>query len=354
MIRGTYPSAAMIVLWIVGGCSPSIPEPNSEHPHTKVGFEGMATSRGILEFDLGPILSKGQTIHHEFTLSNPSTRPVHIRSAEALTPCCSSVGPLPKLIPPGGMVQVPVFFRPGRDASRKKLVFRIHTDEFSHPVRHLALLATVIPEVEVRLDEGSDVTLPIGRSGHQRLVVTCHHLGDDGLGDPSDVMAPTPLSAEFVTPASEKAFPNGLVKTVRLVDVAIPATFEEGQQKSLIYLDWPGGKRREHPITWQVSAPIQATPSGFVLRAETGPEIRDVLLHSTDRPVRVLDVSGPILAKPVALPSVAANVQRLRLVIDPAPTGAGTWDIGIRTDRPEQSTVFLSVLVIPDMGGTNE
>jgi len=58
-------------------------------------------------FDFGSVLSRGQTLNHEFVLRNPTDRTIKLLKAEALTPCCSAVGPLPPSIPPGGEVKVP-------------------------------------------------------------------------------------------------------------------------------------------------------------------------------------------------------------------------------------------------------
>src|SRR5688572_4247860 len=62
----------------------------------------------MMEHDFGTVLARGQTLRHDFLLSNPTTRAMRLVKAMSFAPCCSEIGPLPEAIPPGGEAKVQV------------------------------------------------------------------------------------------------------------------------------------------------------------------------------------------------------------------------------------------------------
>ena len=62
--------------------------------------------------DLGLKLNDGSVIRHSFVLRNMSDKPLLLGQARASVPCCSSIGPVPTLIPPHCEAAVPVAFEP--------------------------------------------------------------------------------------------------------------------------------------------------------------------------------------------------------------------------------------------------
>lgn len=124
------------------------------------------------EFDLGPTLSHGQTLRHEFTLTNGTNQPVRLMSSMAQTPCCSTIGPLPDSVPPHGVVKIPVVFRPGFATGFKRVVFTAETDRDNSRVCLFALSANLFSELEVISDEGIR-SYPAGVGGKQTFHVVC-------------------------------------------------------------------------------------------------------------------------------------------------------------------------------------
>jgi hypothetical protein len=147
------------------------------------------------EHDFGSVLARGQELRHEFLLRNPTASPIRLLGAEAHTPCCSAIGPLPELLPAGTSVAVPVVFRPGTQTIRKRVTFAVRTDHPDRPVWPLAVAASLTAEVELRPTADSETSLPIGRTGRQRFRVVCRRIGDEGRGGPRAVEADPPLAA---------------------------------------------------------------------------------------------------------------------------------------------------------------
>lgn len=307
-----------------------------------------------LVHDFGPILAHGQTLRHEFTLANPTDRPLKIVSAQAQTPCCSAVGPHPEMIPPGGTATLPVLLKPGSQSGRKRFRFIVQTDSTEQPGWVLSLIADLTAELEMSPIEGFDASLPLGQPGHQRFRIVCHRVGDVGLGAPDAVTVGPPLSARFLGPADEAAATEGPVESTRIVEVDLPASTEPGSQRGELILHWPDGQERSFPIAWQVVARIAIEPSGLVLRPTGEPITRSVLVTCGDRPFRITGVSGPLLADPPPRPAAPRRLHRLELVLDPSLVESGTTDIRIDTDHPDQPTIVLSVLVLPATVGGAE
>jgi hypothetical protein len=303
----------------------------------------------VEEHDFGPVIAHGQSLRHEFVLKNPSARPVRLLKATALTPCCSSVGSLPELVPPHGEATVPVLFKPGTHAGRKTVRFLLETDSPARPAYTFTLLATVFPEFEVTHLDQTNFSQPVGRPGRQRLRVTCRRLGDEGRNAPTAIEAIAPLIAAFVGPATETSQPGGPTEWTRDVEVTTPAEPDPGMRGGEIVLRWDGELSQRYRLNWRVRPCLEVTPPGLLVRAAEGRVMQTVQVRSDEAPFRVLEVSGECLAAPVEPPSAEpAPRQLVRLVIDPTKaTESAVSEVRIVTDHPQQPSVTLSVVITP-------
>ncbi|CAN5901197.1 hypothetical protein BH23PLA1_BH23PLA1_27500 [soil metagenome] len=306
-------------------------------------------------FDFGTTLSRGQELRHEFTLINPTDRSIRLLKAESLMPCCSAVGPFPETIRPDDSVELPVLFRPGSLSGRKGVRFVVWTDDPDHPVWELSVSADLVPEVRIEVVEGDDGPLALGISGSRTLRITCLRIGQEGRGPPEAVSASSPLSARFSGPPIERSLPGNRVESSLEILLDLPAAAEPGHQTGLLLFRWADGQTWEHQVSWQVTAPIQASPAGLIL-SSPDPTRREVHLSSSDRPFRVLGVEGLLLARPPdPVPDEARRSHAIRLSFDPsASTADAAFDVIIRTDHPHQPTVTLSVLVTNGTGGDGQ
>jgi hypothetical protein len=302
------------------------------------------------EHDFGPVLARGQELHHEFLLRNPTDRPIRLLDARANTPCCSAVGQRPEVIPPGGTAALPVVFRPGTQTTRKRVTFAVQTDNPARPWWSLAVSASMTAEIEVRPVAGQDASLPIGAPGHQRFQVICRRVGDEGRDVPEAVEVAPPLVAALGPTRLDRLSPL-LTEATRDLVVTLPASREPGPRRVEVRLKWADGLSRDMVVTWKVTPLIDASPSELILREGAGPASRIVLLRAADRPFRILEVTGPSLAGPPGpLPTGPERLHALRLDLDPARAGAGAMatDVRIVTDHPDQPALILGVLVVPE------
>jgi hypothetical protein len=350
-MMGQTTRRCVALLILASGCSTSTPDPDLAAilGNPADGGRGQKPeSSGDLEFDFGPILARGQTLRHIFTLTNPTERPIRLLKAMVYTPCCSAVEELPRTIPSGGEVKVPVILKPGYQSGRKRVEFAIATDAEDRPVWRLALDARLFSEWEVDPVGESGLKIPVGQAGTRTFRIVCRRKGDEGRRSPESIEAREPLQASFDGPAAEQEQPDGLVEATRDVEVSIPATEETGLRQGEILFRWSDDHRERHIVTWEVTPHIRATPSGLMIKPAGGPTTQMVSVASDDRPFRILKVVGPLLADGIETSTDPGRSHRLRLSINPAKaiTG-GASDIYISTDHPGQPTVTLSVLVMP-------
>ncbi len=287
-------------------------------------------------------------MRHEFTLTNPTNRPIRVLKAEALNPCGSAVGSVPEAVPPLGEAKLPVVFRPGYQSGRKQVLFAVWTDDSAEPVKIFALVASLTSEVETSMLEGSDASLRLGQSGRQTIRVVCRRMGNEGRGAPDAVTASAPVAARFAGPPSVRRLPDGTVEATRDIEVTLSAECSTGLRQTELVLHWADGTIFPHTVVWRVRPCIVAVPAGVVLKASAGRVERTILLNSLDRPFCILAVRGSALAgewTPL-VGSRSSHLLRMALDADRA-SGEGTSDLVITTDHPDQPTVSVSVLVLP-------
>lgn len=325
------------VAWI--GCSYSATPGDTDSPHREAGPRDPV-------HDFGTVLASGETLlQHKFVLENPTDRPIRLEASAALTPCCSTIGPAPETIPAHGSIQVPVSFRPGRQADRKRVEFLIRTDEELSPIWRVAVVASVVHELATRVERESDLELPVGRTGRQIPTIACRRLGDAGRGEPVSVQAFESLAAGFVGSAETLKLPGGIIETTRRVEVTLPASSRDGNSRGQVTFRWENGQSWDCPVTWRVRPLISALPAGISLKPG-GQSSWTVLLRATDRPFRVCGVDGPACLDSWERTSAeTATLHTVILRFDPDKARPGeVANIRFLTDEPDQTEVLVSVL----------
>jgi hypothetical protein len=297
--------------------------------------------------DLGPILTTGQVLRHEFRLRNDLDRPLKILGAQSLTPCCSAVGSLPAAVLPGEVAAVPVTFRPGLQEGWKQVQFVVTTDDPDLPRRVYSLRAMLTAGLSVEPLDGGASSLALGEPGRQRYRVTCRRTGASGRSEPDSLSVAPPLEARFLGPATLTTLDGGMVQAARDLEVVIPPAFQVGPARGELQLRWADGSTHALPLAWQVRPSVEAVPSGLVLRAADTPERCALRITSRDRPCRILAVSGPGLADPPELPTDPGRDHILKFAIARDRRADTAGDLQITTDHPLQPTVSVSVLILP-------
>jgi len=290
-------------------------------------------------------------LHHEFTFTNSTQQPIRLTGTAALTPCCSQVGPVSKeVLPPGGQCQIPVSLKVGAGETGKKRVGSvIQTDSKECPALTYALRATLHPEWEVREPVESFRILSVGRAGRRVMQIVCRRVAGEGSTLPAHVEAESPLIARFLGEPREQAEADGLVSTVRDVEISLPSSSKPGSHHSTIRFRWTDGTTREELLAWEVVPPVRASPSNLILkRAERGIPQSITLRASDGRPFRIIGVAPPSLVTGSEFSQEASATHTLELGIDP--DGAARKKdpkITIHLDHPDQATLSLNIFMLP-------
>lgn len=343
------------LLIIVAGCSPTEPEPDLTAILGDGAVEARPADQEALEFDLGSVLARDQTIRHEFALTNHSERPIRLGKVTVKVPCCSSVGRMPDSIPARGEAVVPVLLKAGHISERKRIGFEIDTDSASQPGRTLWLTARFVPAWEVEPVGEVGPAPRLGQAGLRRFRVLCRRKAGEGLRGPSAIASSGPIRVEASGAGSEVEGSDGLIEESREVAVTLAAQAGVGAYHGALLLRWPDGSSRTHEVRWEVRPSLRLTPAAVVLKPSQGPTPTTLTIASDDRPFRILKVAGPLIAGDVALPAGAGLRHTVRVAIDPSRLAAGVGpEIEVVTDHPDQPTVTLGVLVLPPEKGRPE
>ena len=278
--------AAPVVFCLSCKPAPSLPAGGSKSRLGRVDIQPIKNPKNtaipnsdllMLGHDFGTILSHGQTLHHEFELENKSDQPLALFGASAMTPCCSSIGPLPNEIPPRGRVSIPVEYKPGQRTGPGRVAFVVHSGSDGRREIRLNISATLVSDLEIVATGEAMDRLAVGQSAKRRLEVICRQLGGDGLEAPLSVRASGDFVAQFASdPRSKK---NGDMTEHHLeVSVEIPASDKIGRHEGSVALFWPTGFEYVYPIAWEVNPPVRMTPTAFVFRADEGKISRDLMI----------------------------------------------------------------------------
>ncbi len=344
-----------MALMLLAGCAPaaSSSDADVEILLRALSSDAAAAAPDTSDYshDFGPVLARGQTLRHEFTLRNLNGKPLRILDAEALTPCCSEIErkTLPQAVPPGGEAKIAALFRTGNRTGAQRLIFVVTTDDPRRSTVEFELIATLVPEIEIGALDGSNTEILTGRGGTQTLEIVCRRMGEDGMTGPEHLDASPPLSAEWLGPVEEAERADGMRESTRRLQVNLPASHEIGDHLGSLILRWADGTTRDVPVGWRVNPIIRAVPSGLFLGGDGAGErvSRTIQLRSEERPFRVLGVTGPSFARcGVIFPSEPDTVHSFSFDFDLSSASAErAFDLTFRTDHPDQPTVVVSVLI---------
>jgi len=157
----------------------------------------------VQEFDFGTVLARGQALRHDFTLSNRTDKPLNLLKAGSSTPCCSAIGPVPKTIPPGSSVQIPIVVKTANKAGPLRIAFGVEAESSTPRVFRLSVSVRLLPEWEIQ-PEGEPVSsLSLGRSGKVAYRISCRRIGDDGIASPESVKASGPIKVSMAAKDEE-------------------------------------------------------------------------------------------------------------------------------------------------------
>jgi hypothetical protein len=337
--------SAVLTGW--SGCNTSTPRDNvTGSPNNPVrNANPPPKEQREREFDFGPVLALGQNLRHEFSIANESDRPLRVLKAATSMPCCSGVGRLPKVIPPGGRSIVPVIIKTENKAGLLQIACRIETDSPTAPVRRFSVSVQLIPVWEVSAESGPVRVLPIGRPGKFTYRISCRRMGPDGTGLPDTVTTSGPIRVTLAEPAAESTRTRGVIETTRELDTELKPSPRAGFQRGEIVFRWADGRTRTQFVGWEVTPHIRVTPPGLVLSQSKSPIHCRLAVTSDDRPIRIIKVAGPF-SSPFTAPSQSRLTHSLLIEADPSRVGpGGLTDITITTDHPDQPSVSVTLLL---------
>jgi hypothetical protein len=346
--------AATLTLAVIAGCAASTARQENDGRSAAIVAGSSSTGESLRGgiHDFGTVLAHGQTLHHEFTLKNDSDRPLKILEMRPFMPCCSGMDTQADRVSPGATIRLPVFFKPGTQGGRRLVRFLLRTDSSDRPDRTFALLASVVPEVEIAVLDRSLTTLLLGQSGKLKLRVTCRQSGEYGRAAPVRVRDSDTLHPHILDSGQDLSRNGILMETKRTIEVEIASSSSVGHKQESLVIEWENGREMEFPVTWRVIPCVETMPSALILNSTESMAERQILVSCADRPIRILSVEGSSLAEHARFPEVAADkvVVRLRLASRNA-SATGTSDILIRTDHPDQPTAIVTVHSMAETAG---
>ena len=232
--------------------------------------------------DFGMIISEDQTLRYEFVLRNPTDRLIRLTRGMALTPCCSSLGPLPESIPPGGV-------RRGSRLTSSRATSR-GPSEFCSPLRPIRRISRQSAWL-CKLDwhrpgklcpsRGSTAGFPWGKreSGTFRVIARRTVEPRDEIS-PKKISATSPVDARFAGRAAVTTGPDSTIEAARDVVLSIPATNQAGIKRGELQFHWPDGHTDRMPLSWEVRPRLRVIPSGLVLCRSPHPVEQKIIIES--------------------------------------------------------------------------
>ncbi len=311
-----------------------------------------STEYSTEELNLGLVLAQGQILQHHFTLTNRSERPIRLLTASSSFPCCSSIGPIPGTIPPGGEAKVPVVIKTQNKSGPLRIGFTVTTDSSVAPVSHFGITVRLIPEWQIEEIGQNTDSLSIGESGKRIYRITCRRMESSGLCLPESVTEGGPLRAVLKAETQATNISGDLIESNCEVAVDLLPSPQTGRRQGEILFKWLNGLTRGHVITWNVKPSLIASPSGLVISRSKQPATVTVVVTSRERDIRILRVDGP-LVKTSSLPTESSRKHCLRFMVDTSKVRSGDIsDITITTDHPNQSSLTVTLLFsAPTDGG---
>jgi hypothetical protein len=296
--------------------------------------------------DFGVLLAHGQTLTHNFTLRNPRKLPIRLVRGKPFTPCCSAIGPLPKLVPANGSAEVQVTLRPGLQSGAKQAEFEIQTDDEDGLSYKLAVTAYFVPAWQVDRQDGSDWSLLPGQSGKKVFRLTVRSNGTDGYKLPSLVSCAKPIEVSYRGAATELTDPGGLTVATRDIIVSLPAEDRTGTRTAEIIFNWPDGHNERQAIAWEIRPRLKISPSALILQPSSEPVEKSFTVQSESTLFRVTNVRCSVMI------SETHSAQRehkhvVRVKLDLSKTlPQRAVSIAISTDLPDREGATATIMVL--------
>ena len=296
--------------------------------------------------DFGYVLCNQSDLTHQFRLANGGDRPIRIVKLSSSKPCCTKIGPVPQFIPAMGEAILQLSLRTANQSGQRSASFTLTTDDPERPLQHFSLVATLLPEVEVREDARSPNRIAIGSYERVRNTVVCRRQGAFGKIAPSFIDGFDSISARFLSEPIESKVGNGLIETILPVEITIPRQTDLGFHRGIYRLNWADHHKVTQVITWEVQSVISVTPTCLLIAQDQNVQYKTIILRSTTRPFSVTEVTGARLTESTNRTRNEARLtHRLDLTIDPTDVRSSEiLDVRITTDHPEQPQVIVSIL----------
>lgn len=306
---------------------------------------------GEREHDMGVVVARSQTLTHAYTLRNPTGRVVRLISAQAMTPCCSSVVELPTSVGPGELLPVEVRVKLGGESGPKRFEFAVVTADPDVGPIYLGLEATLVAGFEASLSN-DDVPLSIGQEGRRVITIITRRQGSETADLVEAVAVAPPLSASLAGRLESTQVGADVVETRQTVVVSIPSSRDPGRGWNEVTLRRRGGSEHVLTLTWDVHAGVRVSPSSLVIGADEATE-RQVVVASTIGPIRVTSIAGELLASTsTPMPSSPAAEHTVHLKLDGSRRpGTTSSEIEIETDLMAQPKLKVTILILPRANG---
>jgi hypothetical protein len=290
-------------------------------------------------------VTDGSPLTFTFSTRNLLDRPLSIHGGTAFSPCCSSIGPLPTVVPPEGRLAIPVVLKTKGRAGQQQASFEVTTDDPKRSRIRLDVVANLVEECELVDIESDAAPVIVGRPAARRFRLVLRRKAGAPTADYTVVSTPS-LAVSFDGTTQEHPGPSGTLESWQDLLVSLPASTAPGRQVGELRLKRHDGSELARPFFWEVIPTIQATPKGLVLNAADGAVRRTILVHSSDGPIRIIGAEGAVLDGAAPLPEGPAESHRLDLTLAPSLASHTASNIEIITDHPGQPKVSVSVIVL--------
>jgi hypothetical protein len=241
-------------------------------------------------------------------------------------------------------------------SGRREIRFYLRTDASTQDDVQLALTAEVVPAIELKGDSPDQSALRLAprEVGRRKMSVITRQAGDEGFDAPGTVRASGSLDARFRDEPTTVLQSGRLIEKKRTLDVTIEPRDTPGTYREELNFGWPDGRSHAFTIVWRVTNVIAVNPTGITLDRKFGESVKLVVLTAHSAAFRILGAKGALLKSKVAPSAEYRKVHLVRLNLDPNLVASAVSDIDILTDRPEQPTVRLSVLLLSSTKDKNE
>ncbi len=157
------------------------------------------------------------------------------------------------------------------------------------------------------------------------------------------------MTAAFLGEAIEQTDAEGVTSTSRDLVIVLPPSSKLGPHQADLVYSWADGRKDSRSIFWEVVPSVRVTPSRIILNRSEGVVMYTVVATTEDAPFVVTAV-GPaplVLGSEFSREPNRSHTIHLRVNTDRAAREEDPA-ITIHTDRADQPTLSLSVLLLPE------